>query len=240
MAIDRKATHRLPRETRDEITRRVLAGEKAVALGAEFGVTRAYVSLLKATALDPDRFKRKAEAKLSQKLTAEDVDHLKQVFASSTPEDHNLNHPIERWTLEHGLQLAWKLFSKKPSVRAMKECMGELLARRPDYGDPKPKPPRIPKINQIDPELAKDPSYVAYIRSPIYQQIARREYEMALADWERRNPNVAENAIAKNEGPLETLEGSRGSGPPNQRVGKHAKTKGSPFTPPKARRKKRR
>lgn len=225
------------------MTRRVLAGEKAVALAAEFGVTRAYVSLLKATALDPERFKRKAEAKLSQKLTEKEIDQLKQVFNTSTPDGNGLIPARERWTLDHGLQLAWKLFSKKPGVRAMKELMGELLARRRDYGDPKPKPPQIPRIEQIDPELAKDPSYVAYVRSAIYQKIAQREYEMALADWERRNPNGEENqVIPESIGQGGTPAGFRASPPvsPGQRVGKHAKSKGSPFTPAKERRKKRR
>lgn len=242
MAKDQPATYRLSKETRDQITRRVLAGEKATALAVEFGVTRAYVSLLKATALDPERFKRKAEAKLSLKLTGKEIDRLKQVFDTSTPEDNDLIPARQRWTLEHGFQMAWKLFSKKPSVRAMKEYMGDLLTRRPDFGDPKPKLPQPIRTNQIDPELAKDPSYVAYIQSPVYQQIARREYEMALADWERRHPDGAEDrATPENEGQPETPADFRATPPrsPGQRVGKHAKGKGSPFTPSKKRRKKR-
>jgi len=193
MPNDQAKTKRLSQESRDEITRRALAGEKSGILAAEFGVTRAYVSLLKVTALDPERFKRKAEAKLSLKLTEKEIEQLKQVFDTSTPDDNGLIPARERWTLDHGFQLASKLLNKKPSVRAMKECMGELLLRRPYYGDPKPKPPRIPRIEEIDPEFAKDPSYVAYVRSPIYQKIAQREYEMALADWERRNPNGEQN-----------------------------------------------
>lgn len=234
MGKDQPAKDRLSQGTRDQITSRVLAGEKAAALAVEFGVTRAYVSLLKATALDPERFKCKVEAKLSLKLTERQTARLKEVFDTSTPEDNDLIPAREKWTLEHGFQMAWKLFSKKPSVRAMKECMGELLVRRLDYGDPKPTPPKIQTINQIDPELAKVPDYVAYIQSPIYQQIARREYEMALADWERRNPEATTDhgeAPASLQPPNPVLSG--------QRVGKHSKSKGSPFTPPKARRKKR-
>jgi hypothetical protein len=240
MAKDQPATHRLTKEDRHEITSRVLTGEKAAPLAAEFGVTRAYVSLLKATALDPERFKRKAEAKFSLKLTETEISRLKQVFDTSTPEDNDLIPARERWTLEHGFQMAWKLFNKKPSVRAMKECMGEHLRRRRDYGDPKPKPPQAIRSNQIDPELAKDPSYVAYIQSPIYQKIAWRDYEMALADWERRHPNGEEDsAILENQDQQETLADVRSSPPGRKRVGKHAMSKGSPFTPPKKRRKKR-
>jgi hypothetical protein len=245
MGNDQRATHRLSKEARDEMTRRVLAGEKAAALAVEFGVTRAYVSLLKATALNPERFKRKAEAKFSLKLTEKEVEKLKKVFATSTPEDNKLIPARERWTLDHGFQLASKLFKKKPSVRAMKECMGDLLKRRPDFGDPKPKPPQMIKLNQIDPELAKEPGYVAYIQSPIYQKIAQREYEMALAEWERRHPNGEETTDSpEKEGPWETEAPADFRTPPpmspGQRVGKHAKSKGSPFTPPKKRRPKRR
>ncbi|MDP3852060.1 MAG: hypothetical protein Q8Q59_16275 [Luteolibacter sp.] len=243
MAKDQTATHRLTKETRDEITSRVLAGEKATALATEFGVTRAYVSLLKTTALDPERFKRKAEAKLSLKLTDSEIAGLKHVFDTSTPEDNDLIPARERWSLEHGYQLALKLFNKKPSVRAMKECMGDHLTRRPDRGDPKPKPPKPHHINQIDPELAKDPDYVAYYLSPICEQIARREYEMALADWEKRHPNGENDMrVPENDGQWEIPPDFQQTRPmsPGQRVGKHAGSKGSPFTPPKRRGKKRR
>ncbi len=242
MGKDQPATHRLSKETRDEITRRVLAGEKAAALSAEFGVTRAYVSLLKATALDPERFKRKAEAKFSLKLTEKEIEALKLVFETSTPEDNQLIPASERWTLEHGFQLAWKLCSKKPSVRAMKECMGDVLKRRPDHGDPKPKPPQMKTIQQIDPELAKDPTYVAYIQSPVYQKIAWREYELALADWERRNPDGGEGAGKTVDESEWEVPGAFPTTPlvaPGQRIGKHSKGKGSPFTPSKKRRRKR-
>jgi len=242
MAKNQAATHRLSKETRDEITTRVLVGEKAAALAIEFGVSPAYVSLLKATALDPERFKRKAEAKLSLKLTAQETEELKQVFATSTPADNDLIPARKNWTLEHGFQMAWKLFSKKPSVRGMKECMGGLLKRRSDPGDPKPQPPQPIRFNQINPELAKDPSYVAYVQSPIYQKIAQKEYEMALAEWERRHPDGEESvAMLGNEEPVEDIADSRAlpSRSFAQPSGKHSKGKGSPFTPPKKRRKKR-
>ena len=243
MGKDQQARQPLSKEARDEITRRVLAGEKSPALAAEFGVTRAYVSLLKATALDPERFKRKAEAKLSLKLTDREIDELKRIFDGSTPEDNDLIPASERWTLDHGFQLSLMLFNKKPSVRAMKECMGEILKRRPEDSDPRPKPPRKIHINQIDPELAKDPSYVAYIQSPIYQKIAWREYEMALADWERRHPDGEKERVVperelQEEAPADFKTPPAGV-PSGQRLGKHAKGKGSPFTPAKKRRKRR-
>ena len=51
---------------------------------------------------------------------------------------------------------------------------------------PSPQPPKPHHINQILPELAQDPEFVAYYLSPICEQIAWREYECALADWNAR------------------------------------------------------
>jgi hypothetical protein len=246
MAKERQSTHRLTQEARDEITRRVLAGEKAGPLAVEFEVSRAYVSLLKMTALHPERIKRKAEAQFSLKLTTRETEELKRRFETTTPEDNHLIPAVERWTLDHGFQLAIKLFGKKPSKRAVKDCMGELLIRRPDSGDPKPKPPKPITRKQIDPEFAKDRSFVAYVQSPVYQKIAQREYELALAEWERRNPGgeggvaekPAEEAEDDSNWQIPAMQHPSVPGAPGRRVGKHAKSKGSPFTPAKRRKKK--
>lgn len=243
MAKEGMKVQRLTKEARDELTRRVLAGEKGPQLAKEFGVTRAYVSLVKVTALDPERFKRKAEAKLLRKLTEAEIARLQEIFKTSTPEDHDLLPIRERWALEHGIELARKLFGKTPSPRAMRACMGDLLKRRPAHEyDPKPMPPKVKTLKQIDPELAKDPTYVAYIQSEIYQKIAWREYEMALADWKRRHPEDGdEGAGAESAGKPDFPKSlpSTAAPAPGQRVGKHAKSKGSRFTPPKKRGKKR-
>jgi hypothetical protein len=223
---------------REEATKRVLAGESAGMLAGEYGCTRAYISLLKAQAVDPDRYKRKAEAKLSLKLTAAQTAGLKRIFDSSTPEQNDLIPARESWSLDHGYQLAMKLFGKKPSVRAMKECMGDHLKRRPDEGDPKPKPPKPHHINQLDPELAKDPDFVAYYLSPICERIAWKEYEFALAEWEKRNPHGERPVPEVDEDPeweIPRPATGRHAPPPGQRVGKHARSKGSPFTKPKRR-----
>jgi hypothetical protein len=226
---------RLTPEQREEATRRVLAGEKAAALAEEYGCTRAYISLLKVQALDPERFKRKAEAKLSIKLTAEQTAKLKHVLDTSTPEENDLIPARDSWSLDHGFQLAKKLFGKKPSVRAMKECMGDHIKRRPDEGDPKPKPPKPHHINQLDPELAKDKEFVAYYLSPICEQIARKEYEFALAEWEKRNPHGEGPPPGMDVDSEWEIPTERRPPLPGQRIGKHAKSKGSPFTKPKRR-----
>ncbi len=229
---------RLTKEQREEVTRRVLAGEASAALAREFGVSRAYVSLLKAQARDPDRFLRKAEEKLSLKLTRAESAKLVEWMSGKTPEDLDLIPHAERWKLEHGFQLAERLFQKRPSVRAMKELMEPFIPKRSEFRFTKPQPPKPHHINQIHPDLAKDPEYVAYYLSPICEQIAWREYEMALADWERRFAGDEERetqaqTAAPDEAPANVTNH------PGQRVGKHAKSKGSPFTPPKRRKKRR-
>ncbi|MCU0751528.1 MAG: hypothetical protein MUF86_04715 [Akkermansiaceae bacterium] len=229
---------RMTAAQREEATQRVLAGESAARLAEEYGCTRAYISLLKVRALDPERFRHKAEAKLSVKLTAEQIAELKHVFDTGTPEQNGLIPARDQWSLDHGFQLAKKLFGKKPSVRAMKECMGVHLERRPDEGDPKPKPPKPHHINQLDPELAKDPEFVAYYLSPICEQIARKEYEFALAEWEKRNPHGERPVPDVDDDPQWVVPQSsteRHPPPPGQRIGKHARSKGSPFTKPKRR-----
>lgn len=238
------ATQRLNHEQRDEITRRVLAGEKAAALGGEFGVTRAYVALLKAQALDPQRFIRKKEAKLSQKLTAAEIQQFDEVLATSTPEDHGLVPTSQRWSFEHGHQLAGKLFpNKRPSVRVIKQCLTPYVPKREEFRFTRPQPPKPHHINQISPELAKDPDYVAYYLSPICEQIAWREYELAVADWDARfaaaeELHEAQLTHARNAPPPATAAAEPPPAP-GQRLGKHAKSKGSPFTPPKHRKKRR-
>jgi hypothetical protein len=217
----------------------VLAGETATALGKEFGVTRAYVALLKAQALDPERFIRKRESKLSLKLTAAELKKFDETLSSSTPADHDLVPTSERWSLEHGHQLAWKLFKKHPSVRVIKECLTPYMPKREDFRFTRPQPPKPHHINQISPDLAKDPDYVAYYLSPICEQIAWREYEMAVADWDERFAATEERMLDQ----ARAAPATAGFSPPppqfapGQRSGKHAKSKGSPFTPPKRRKK---
>lgn len=232
-----ESKERLTQTQREEITRRVLAGEKARPLAEEFGVTRAYVSLLKNQALDPERFVKITP--LSKKLTPDELDRFRQTLATTTPEDHgypSYPRPAD-WKLEHGFLLAEKLFGKKPSKRVVTECMTPHLRKRQPFVFSRPQPPRPHHISQISPEFANDPDYVAYYLSPICEQIAWREYEMALADYEARFAADEERAKVKAEEDEISAEsvGEFMHRPPGLRTGKHAKGKGSPFTRPKRR-----
>lgn len=226
---------RLSEAQREEITRRVLAGEKARPLGEEFGVTRAYVSLLKNQALDPERFVKAGP--LSKKLTQDELERFRQTLATTTPADHGFpSYPRpEEWKLEHGSLLAKKLFGKDPSRRVIKECVTPFVPKRKAFEFGRPQPPKPHHISQISPELVGDPDYVAYYLSPICEQIAWREYELALADYEARFAAGEERAKAERDRlSTEAPEDFRVPAP-GTRTGKHAKGKGSPFTKPKRR-----
>jgi hypothetical protein len=223
---------RITQEQRDQIASRGLAGEKTIALAEEFGVSTAYVSMLKIQAVDPMRYQKKT-APCLKKLTDAELAEIAHVLATTTPADHGMrSHPQpSRWLIEHGQPLAEKLFKKQPSRRVVSEFMAPHLSKKMPYEFTRPTPPLPHHIDQIPPELAKDPSYVAYYLSTICEQIAWRSYESALADYDARfgggvpHPSAAESTTAP-----------RAADPQDKRNGKHTKRKGSPFTPPKKRR----
>jgi hypothetical protein len=233
----RESKERLTHVQREEITRRVLAGEKARPLAEEFGVSRAYVSLLKNQALDPERFVKVSP--LSKKLTPDELDRFRQALATTTPESHGFrSYPRpDEWKLEHGYLLAEKLFGKKPSKRVVTECVSPFVPKRKSFEYTRPQPPKPHHISQISPELAGDPDYVAYYLSPICEQIAWREYELALADYEARFA-VDEKRVKVEKNKTSAVTGSEfRASSTGRRTGKHAKGKGSPFTKAKRRRK---
>ena len=250
-------------EQRDEILRRLAAGEKQAALGEEFKVSRAAISLVKARAANPARFAERYG--LKKRLSEDQVATLKQAFDNSLPKDHGLDvlgpAPSRLWTMERGYGLADKLFGKQPSLRAMKSCMGEHLKRRPDDYLTPPEPPQPRDLRRLPPELAADKGFVKYYFSPIALQIEQREYELALehyhklrAEYEKRQAAQAAQDILPPEldesewaddlspPPLKTDMSDMADVPPTpapgQRVGKHAKSKGNPFTKPKRKKKK--
>lgn len=232
--MTRPAPQRLNQAQRDEMTRRVLAGESAASIGKEFGVTRAYVALLKAQAVDPERFVRKAQARYCQKLTPEELQTFDEVLSATTPEDHDFIPTSTHWSYEFGQQLARKLFSnKRPSVRVIKECLAPHIPQRQEFRLTKPQPPKPHHINQLDPEMAKNADFVAYYLSPLAEKIEWREYEFALADWNARVA-AAEETRGQVDGSAPVVP-AEGGVAPGQRMGKHAQSKGSPFTSPKRR-----
>jgi hypothetical protein len=219
-------------EQREEIVRRAIAGEKLVDIGKDFNVTRAYVSLLKNQALYPERFVR--ESVYTKKLSPDEFTEFINALASSIPTDHDLIPHSDHWSTDHAYQLAEKLFKKRPSKRVVTECVAPYIQERRANYFPRPQPPKVPHPSQIHPDLAKDPDFVAYYMSPLARRIAQKEYELALADYEARFATAEERMkIAAEKAALATRPVQQSQ----KRVGKHGQSKGSPFTPPKRKKK---
>jgi hypothetical protein len=228
---------RLTKEQREEAKRRVLAGETHRNLAAEFGCTPSYISWLKSEALNPEKHRKKLESQLTCKLTEAELDRLKETLRTSNPCTLGLDPPLREWDSGHVLQLARKWFDKKPSVRILKECL-QCVPKQTTY-DPlfcRPKPPEKHHISQLSRDLANDEDYVKYYLSPAAERLAWRQYELALADWQKRFGD-AEVAYPKNHpespDPDENMDFPVMQPilhPPahGQRVGKHAKGKSKP------------
>ncbi|NJM37275.1 MAG: hypothetical protein HC845_05050 [Akkermansiaceae bacterium] len=102
----------LTKEQKKELLQRHLAGEKAVPLSKEYGVTSEYVRQLKRRHFDPERFLDREQKRLSKKLTAKEAQKFTEILASTTPMDHGFPPHPKWWDLEHGANLAEKLFRK--------------------------------------------------------------------------------------------------------------------------------
>lgn len=238
----------------EEILRRLATGETQVSIAKDFKVTRAAISLIKQRTANPERFAKRYD--LKKRLSEQEATTFKQTLDSSLPKDHGLDvlgpAPSRCWTMERAYALADKLFGREPSVRVMKQCLGDHLRRRPDDYLTPPEPPQPRDIRRLPPELAADKSFVKYYLSPIALQIEQREYELALAHFHKLRAEYEQRQASQDDLPpeLDDSEWANDWSPPplkadhpdlppapGHRVGKHAKSKGSPFTKPKRRKK---
>ncbi|MEI6655470.1 MAG: helix-turn-helix domain-containing protein [Verrucomicrobiota bacterium] len=252
----------LTQEQREEVLRRLATGETQASIAKDFNVTRAAISLLKQRTANPERYTQKYD--LKKRLSAGEITTFKQTLDQTLPQDHGLEfvgHALPKfWTMERGYALADKLFGKDPAVRVMKECMGNHLVRRPDGPLAPPEPPGPRDIRRLPPDLAADKSFVKYYMSPIALQIEQREYELALEHYHqqlakqqpRETANTPDDILPPelddeewdDDWAAQSIKTSHPGlssqpPPPGQRIGKHAKSKGSPFTKTKRKKKKR-
>lgn len=268
----KRTSRRLSAKQVEEVTRRVMAGENGAALAREFGMSRAYVSLLKRKQEEPEKFGRRRATSKRIVMTAAEEAKVEAAMSEGPPEAHGMTWHLF-WSKDAIRELARKVLGLEISVASAKR----LSRRRPpepaESWDPKPRPPRPADIRNLDPQMAADAEFVAYYLSPQAQRLAEREYELALAHWEQReaerikkrgpapqvpgNPYVAGHpdaaALAEaermwSEGmatkkwrmPPDMPAGLATPPPPGERTGKHAKSKGSPFTPSKKKKRKKR
>ena len=236
----------LTKEQREEALRRVAAGESQVSVAKDFHVTRAAISLLKQRTAHPERYAKRYD--LKKRLAPEEASTFKKTLDTSLPIDHGLDvigpAPSRCWTMDRAYALADKLFRRQPSVRVMKQCLGDHLKRRPDdfLTPPEPPPPR--DLRRLPPDLAADKDFVKYYLSPIALQIEQREYELALEQFHKLRADHLKRLAAKgilppvspdSKSPTPPIKAAppAPSSAPSPRTGKHSKSKDSPFTKPK-------
>lgn len=234
MDSSRQKKRRLSPEDKEEIIRRLKAGETLQSIGADFGVTRQAISLIRQRVFEPEKVEQKRQAKLKKRLTDEQSEEFARLLETTTPGDHGLVPANAIWTVDLGTRLAHKLYGKTPSVSAMKAFVGPVREKavRIRESDPKPQPPEPHHINQLSPELAKDKDFVAYYLSPVCEKITWREYEIALEEWEKRNAGRGREPEPEEPGEPDPGELARLRKLAAKRPGK---AKGANFTPPKRR-----
>ena len=251
----KKKVRRMTDEQKAEATRRALAGESPTTLGAEYGVTRSYISLLLSNAKHPERYKRLVENKRKRKLTEAEAAALRDTMEGSNPAELGLEPPIIQWRDVHVFDLAQRMFGKRLFQNTVDQCL-EWVAepasgRKPDILHRRPTPPVRLHPSELDPELAADPAFVKFYYSPEAEQLAWREYEFALADWQSRHGDAevvglepetstegAEKELSEDDPTPRQLP--QPQTPPGRRRGKHAGSKPHPTSRSKKKRRKKR
>lgn len=252
-----RRSNRLTKEQRAEILQRLAAGESQASIARAFQVSHTAVYFIKLWSTQSGQMNRART--LKKRLLPEQLEQLKTTMKETVPADHGAimagDEKPEIWTLARARALSKKLFGKTASVRVLSECLPAPVVRVDEYGLTPPKPPGPPNVDLLPRELAADKSFVKYYLSPIARQIEQREYEAALAHYHDR---LARMGKLKEQAPEPEPESepdddlspppsslpvragfNAGPPAPGNRVGKHAKSKGNPFTKSKRRKKKR-
>lgn len=219
--------NKLTPEDREEIRRRMEAGEKQTVLAAEFGVTRQAISLLKKRPSSGGNVER-----FGRHMTKAEQEKFKATLETSTPEDHGLGDDLmydpEMWTIAraHALaeQLAGARLRKFPVTKLIKSWYpeGELWGIVRDNGD-KPAPIfRRPRQRSIDPD------FDAFLQSPIGKKIQSGAVTNAVDIFTRRIQSENPDAVIEHlsPGPAHPAPplGLRPVPRPNVRTGKHKGT----------------
>lgn len=258
---------RLTVEERKEIIERLKAGEGAAALAREFGVSRQAVHSLRERTLNPNSNYQKniLRSRLAPVQRARLIEVLRTTTpVDHGVEGEGHGHP-ERWNSERVLALGRRLFDKRLYLKTIRQCIQEACPDRRWAPNARPEPPKPPDIRDLSPEMADDEEFVKYYFSPLCQQIRQREYEWELREYEKRQteegtkkrgrgrppkpkpdaPSAAtddDEELFDGSKPLPEIAGNaallpRHPAAPGRRVGKHASSKGSPFTKSKKRKK---
>ena len=260
---------KLTKEQRQDILNKLRAGEKPGPLSNEYGVSRQAICQLRDHHLNPESAHRKRILRSRLLPDEhKNVIHLIRTTVPKDHgvENEGHGHP-DFWNTERLVALTRKLYNKKMYAYAAREAIQEARPDPRFDPDAKPQPPGPPDVRDLSPEFASDPDFVKYYLSPISKQIRQKEYEWALREWEERQVRIAKGQapmpkpkrgrprknpepeeIAEDDPHLDLYDGltplpgaDKLMAPPapGQRVGKHAKSKGAPFTKAKRKKKKR-
>ncbi len=258
---------RLSTAQRKEIIERIKAGEIPAALAREYGVSRQAVHALRERTLNPESNYQKniLRSKLTPSQRAQLIEVLRTTTpVDHGLEGEGHGHP-ERWNSDRVLALGRRLFDKRLYLKTIRQCIQVACPDRRWDPNARPEPPKPPDIRDLSPEMADDEEFVKYYFSPLCQQIRQREYEWELREYEKRQaedapkkrgrgrppkqkpdtPDAAEyedEELFDGSKPLPEIAGNAAIMPklpvaPGRRVGKHASSKGSPFTKSKKRKK---
>jgi len=230
---------KLTPEQREYVIREIQNGRTQSSVAAEFGVTKAAISLLWG------KWNKREIVGLSKTLDEAEQEHLKAEMLRSVPKDHGLSglgdERAKIWTGVRAHALAEKLFGRKlnkvPIAGLVHLWRRELQPRVPDAF------PVVPSLeideDDLEPEFRNDPDFMAYIRSPLARQIREREIACWQRDQDERERRIKEKLAADPFLDENTHDSPALPPPPLVRTGKHKGSKGSPFTKSKKKRRKR-
>lgn len=244
---------RLTEDMRAEILKRLKAGERAATLAREFGVTRQAVSLLKI---------KTATAKSRPRLVEKEVEKLRTLAETTLPSDHGFEAPgswNDRWTGVSLHRLAEKMAKRRIMVLPIRRYFHEWFAGTGGSPVGSYDPDRPESLTGIPRDL-RDPDFLQFLRErktgaaklPPANKPAKEKAPMP-ARKKRGRPGSADSLMPPpeaweflNPATVDALAGSGHNpplaGPPLQpivRTGKHRKSKGSPFTAARKKKKKR-
>ena len=179
-------------EERAKVVERLEAGEKQRVIAAEYGVTRQYISLVwkryQAAGMEAVSGQSQRGRPKQRPLTAEEQTVLRPIWQNKKPADFGLE-PGDVWTLSAAKEVAKRQIGRTPVAREVAMLLRRWkipLRRVITRPTNQPENPWDREIDprSIDPELRKDRSFMAYLKSPEAAALREREkqvYEEMMA-----------------------------------------------------------
>ncbi|MCB1211384.1 MAG: helix-turn-helix domain-containing protein [Verrucomicrobiales bacterium] len=173
-------------EERTKVIERLKAGVTQQVIANDYGVTRQYISLVwkryQAAGLDAVSGHAKRGRPKEQPLTVAEQNILRPIWQNKKPADFGLE-PGEIWTLNSAKEVAKRHIGRTPVAREVamllkrwKIPLRRVFAQATNHAD-NPWDREI-DVRAIDPELRKDKTFIAYLKSPEAAALREREKKM--------------------------------------------------------------